>query len=171
MTKKLQHGRYCRGGKDRPPTGQRACLLCVGDNVDHSSRLIFVTPLASIGFSAVIGPRVEMYTVLACRVHAPGHELQYEPNGTLQLAQSHSMLSMNKARTLHDGLNLDDPSTLIVSAQHVSLYVPADTDQQSHIPDRDQCASDPVVQAAVAQLSAGWFHRLSLYNREALIPR
>jgi MFS family permease len=116
--------------------------------------LIFVTPLASIGFSAVIGPRVEMYTVLACRVHAPGHELQYEPNGTLQLAQSHSMLSMNKASTLHDGLNLDDPSALIVSAQHVSLYVPADTDQQSHIPDRDQCASDPVVQAAVAQLSA-----------------
>ncbi|KAG1891162.1 MFS general substrate transporter [Suillus subluteus] len=117
--------------------------------------LIFATPLASIGFSAVIGPRVEMYTVLACRVHAPGNELQYEPNSALRLAQPHSMLSMGAASTLHDGLTLDDPSAPIVSPQHVSLYVPADTgDQQSHVPDRDQCASDPVVQAAVAQLSA-----------------
>ncbi|KAG2349744.1 hypothetical protein BDR05DRAFT_250683 [Suillus weaverae] len=133
--------------------------------------LVFATPVASIGFSALIGPRVEMYTVLACRVHVP--ELQYEPNDMLHLAQPHSMsLSMNTARTLHDGLNLDDSSSAFVSAQPVSLYIPADTGpQQSHVPDRDQCASDPVVQAAVAQLSAGWFHCLSLYNREALIPR
>ncbi|KAG1827151.1 major facilitator superfamily domain-containing protein [Suillus subaureus] len=118
--------------------------------------LVFATPLASIGFSAVIGPRVEMYTVLACRVHAPGNELQYDPNDTLQsLAQLHSMLSMNAARTLHDGSTLYDPSAPVVSPQPVSLYVPADTGhQQSHIPNRDQCASDPVVQAAVAQLSA-----------------
>lgn len=109
--------------------------------------LVFATPLASIGFSAVIGPRVEMYTVLACRVHAPGNELQY--------AQPYSMLSMNAARTLHDGLTLDDPSAPIASTQPVSIYVPTDTGhQQSHVPDRDQCASDPVVQAAVAQLSA-----------------
>ncbi|KAG1782638.1 major facilitator superfamily domain-containing protein [Suillus placidus] len=95
--------------------------------------LVFATPLASMGFSAVIGPRVEMYTVLACRVHAP--ELQYEPNDMRHLAQPHSMaLSMNTARTLHDGLNTGP--------------------QQSHVPDRDRCASDPVVQAAVAQLSA-----------------
>jgi hypothetical protein len=116
--------------------------------------LVFATPLASIGFSAIIGPRVEMYTVLACRVHAP--ELQYEPNGMLHLAQPHSLLSLNTARTLHDGLSPDDPSTPLVSAQPVSLYVPADTGpQQSYAPDRDQCASDPVVQAAVAKLSAG----------------
>lgn len=115
--------------------------------------LVFATPLASIGFSAIIGPRVEMYTVLACRVHAP--ELQYEPNSMLHLAQPHSLLSMNTARTLHDGLSPDDPSTPLVSAQPASLYVPADTGpQQSYAPDRDQCASDPVVQAAVAKLSA-----------------
>ncbi|KAG1754617.1 major facilitator superfamily domain-containing protein [Suillus lakei] len=112
--------------------------------------LVFATPLASIGFSAVIGPRVEMYTVLACRVHAP--ELPYEPNVMLQLAQPHSMLSTNMAGTLHDGFNLSAAS---VSAQPVSLYIPANTGpQQEHVPDRDQCASDPVVQAAVAQLSA-----------------
>lgn len=117
--------------------------------------LIFVTPLSSIGFSAVIGPRVEMYTVLACRVHAPGLELQYETNGMLHLAQPYSMSSMNTTRTPHASLNLDDSSALNVSAQPASLYIPADTGlQQSHVPDRDQCASDPVVQAAVAQLSA-----------------
>lgn len=115
--------------------------------------LVFTTPLASIGFSAVIAPRVEMYTIFACRVHAP--QLQYEPNGMLHLAQPHSMLSMNTASTLHDGLNPDNPSAPFVSLQPVSLYVPADTGpQQLHAPNRDQCASDPVVQAAVAQLSA-----------------
>lgn len=119
--------------------------------------LIFSTPVASLGFSAIIGPRVEMYTALACRVHAPGLELQYEPNGMLHLAQPHSMLSVDTAKTLYDGLNLDDLSAPVVSAQSVSVYVPASADtgsQQSPVPDRDQCASDPVVQAAVAQLSA-----------------
>lgn len=152
-TKKSQHGRYCRGGKDHRPTGQRTNLLC-RRYIDHSSRLVFATPLASIGFSATIGPRVEMYTALVCRVHAP--ELQHAQNGMLHLAQPHSLLFMNTARTLHDGLNPYDPSAPFVSAQPVSLYVPADTGpQQLYAPDRDQCASDPVVQAAVAQLSAG----------------
>ncbi|KAG2157241.1 major facilitator superfamily domain-containing protein [Suillus clintonianus] len=115
--------------------------------------LVFATPLASIGFSAVIGPRVEMYTVLACRVHAPA--LQYEPNSMLHLAQPYSMLSKNMAKTLHVDFNLDEPSAASVSAQPVSLYVPANPGpQQEHVPDRDQCASDPVVQAAVAKLSA-----------------
>ncbi|KAG2111685.1 major facilitator superfamily domain-containing protein [Suillus discolor] len=117
--------------------------------------LIFSTPVASLGFSAIIGPRVEMYTALACRVHAPGLELQYEPNGMLHLAQPHSVLSVDTAKTLYDGLNLNDLSAPVVSAQSVSVYVPADTgSQQSPVPDRDQCASDPVVQATVAQLSA-----------------
>ncbi|KAG2158263.1 major facilitator superfamily domain-containing protein [Suillus bovinus] len=119
--------------------------------------LIFSTPLATLGFSALIGPRVEMYTILACRVHgpAPGLESQYEPNDTLHLAQPHSVLSTDTANILHDGLNLDDPNDSFVSAQSVSVYVPAHTGpRQSHGLDRDQCASDPVVQAAVAQLSA-----------------
>ncbi|KAG1875144.1 major facilitator superfamily domain-containing protein [Suillus tomentosus] len=117
--------------------------------------LIFSTPVASLGFSAIIGPRVEMYTALACRVHAPGLELQYEPNGMPHLAQPHAVLSMDTAKTLYDGLNLDDLTAPVVSAQSVSVYIPADTgSQQSSVPDRDQCASDPVVQAAVAQLSA-----------------
>lgn len=113
--------------------------------------------MASLGFSAIIGPRVEMYTALACRVHAPGLELQYEPNGMLHLAQPHAVLFVDTTKTLYDGLNLlDDLTAPVVSAQSVSVYVPTDTgSQQSSVPDRDQCASDPVVQAAVAQLSAG----------------
>ncbi|KAG0699659.1 major facilitator superfamily domain-containing protein [Suillus ampliporus] len=117
--------------------------------------LVFGTPLVSIGFSAVIAPRVEIYTVLACRVHAP--ELEYVSNDVLHLAQPHSMLSMNTARTLH-GFNLDGPSALSASAQPVSLYVPENTGPQQehieHIFARDRCASDPVVQAAVAKLAA-----------------
>ncbi|KAG1756634.1 major facilitator superfamily domain-containing protein [Suillus paluster] len=114
--------------------------------------LVFGMPVASLGFSATIAPRVEMYTNLACRVHAP--ELQYGPNDMLDLAQPLSTLSMNTAMILH-GFNLDGPSAASVSTQSASLYVPANTGpQQEHVPDRNQCASDPVVQATVAKLSA-----------------
>ncbi|OAX36681.1 hypothetical protein K503DRAFT_867419, partial [Rhizopogon vinicolor AM-OR11-026] len=108
--------------------------------------LVFGTPLASIGAAAVIAPRVEMYTILACRVHAP----EYEPN-SIHPVQPHSTLSMNTMGT-EDWFTLDVPSIAHEPAQPVSLYIPASPSPSMQlVPDRNQCASDPVVQAAVAQ--------------------
>jgi hypothetical protein len=150
--KKSHRGRRCLGGKDRRPIGKEE-PLCVEDNVDSPTRLIFGTPIASIGFSAVIAARVEMYTMLACRVHAP----KYEPIG-MNLIQPHSV-SMNTTGTS----TLDIPSIAHESVQPVTVYIPAPSEQ--HVPDRNQCASDPVVQAAVAQLSAGLFVSFLLCQR------
>lgn len=132
----------------------RECVPCVEHDVDPLSRLIFGTPLSSLGFSALVAPRVEMYTVLACRVHAP----EYEPHD-LHLVQPQSMLTMNATWT-QDGFTLDVPIAAHGSVQPVSLYIPASpSPSKQHISesDRNQCASDPVVQAAVARLSAGPF--------------
>ncbi|OJA15918.1 hypothetical protein AZE42_11216 [Rhizopogon vesiculosus] len=65
------------------------------------------------------------------------------------------MLSMDTTGT-EDWFTLDVPSVAHESAQPVSLYIPASPSPLKQlVPDRNQCASDPVVQAAVAQLSAG----------------
>ncbi|OJA15920.1 hypothetical protein AZE42_11218 [Rhizopogon vesiculosus] len=112
--------------------------------------LILGTPLASIGVAAVIAPRVEMFTILACRVHAP----EYEPNNIYPV-QSHSVLSMNTTGT-EGWFTLDVPSVTYESPQPMSMYIPVSPSPLKQlVPDRNQCASDPVVQAAVAQLSAG----------------
>ncbi|OAX37210.1 MFS general substrate transporter [Rhizopogon vinicolor AM-OR11-026] len=111
--------------------------------------LIFGSPLSSIGAAAVVAPRVEMYTILACRVYAP----EYEPNN-IYLVQPLSMLSMNTTGN-EDWFTPDVPSIAHESAQPVSLYIPASpSPSKQNSPDRNKCASDPVVQATVAQLSA-----------------
>ncbi|OJA18416.1 hypothetical protein AZE42_06992 [Rhizopogon vesiculosus] len=105
-----------------------------------------------MGSAAIIAPQVEIYTLLACRVHVP----EYEPNN-IHLVQPLSMLSMNTTGT-EDWFTLDMPSVAHESARPVSLYIPANLGPSGRLfPDRNQCASDPVVQAAVAQLSAGPF--------------
>lgn len=104
-----------------------------------------------MGFSALIAPRVEMYTVFACQVHAP----EYEPNG-IHLVQPHSTLSMNTTG-IQDAFPLV-PFAAHESVQPVSVYIPASQGpSKQQVPDRDRCTSDPVVQAAVAELSAGLF--------------
>ncbi|OJA18418.1 hypothetical protein AZE42_06990 [Rhizopogon vesiculosus] len=111
--------------------------------------LIFGSPLSSIGAAAVVAPRVEMYTILACRARAP----EYEQNN-IHLVQPLSMLSMNTTGT-KDWFTLDVPNIAHESAQPVSVYIPASpSPSKQNSPDRNKCASDPVVQATVAQLSA-----------------
>ena len=124
--------------------------------------MIIGTPIASIGFSAVIAPRVEMYTVLVCRVHAP----EYGPSD-IHLVQPHSMLSVNTTGA-QDEFTLEVSSVAQGSIQPLYLYVPpSPSPSRQHVPDRNQCTSDPVVQADVAQLSAGLF--VVFFNREELI--
>ncbi|KIL69994.1 hypothetical protein M378DRAFT_7764 [Amanita muscaria Koide BX008] len=78
--------------------------------------LLCLIPLSAIAMVSTLAPRIEIYTLLACKVHNPDI-----------FGQSNSLLS----RSVHNLL------------------------PQISVQDTQRCASDPVVQAAVAKLIAG----------------
>lgn len=113
-------------------------------------------PFTSMASSATITPRIEMYTMLACSVHKPDIFRQNFPGVELGL-QSFAVSDVK-------ALNLSAPNTSPVIEIPVHLpQVPAtntdadDRDEPAPDPPKrgNQCASDPVVQAAVAKLTAG----------------
>lgn len=99
--------------------------------------------------SAMIAPRIEIYTTLACRVHKPDVFEQSFPGLELGLVDAPRVFGQ---------LPYTDSSLLIDQT-----YRPHLTDNSSQTtlenpatkPNR--CASDPIVQAAVAKLTAGAF--------------
>ncbi|EJD42203.1 MFS general substrate transporter [Auricularia subglabra TFB-10046 SS5] len=99
-------------------------------------------PLASIAMSTTIAPRVQIYTRLACMVHRP----EYMSEGA------------KAAPTVVDGWGMPPPQgpTLGNHTLVIPVVLPEhDTAANNTIPSPShQCASDPVVKAAVAKLIA-----------------
>ena len=100
--------------------------------------------------SAMIAPRIEIYTTLACRVHKPDIFKQSFPGLELGLVGA-SRVSGQLPHADSSGLLIDQ------------IYPPRLSDNSSWTTRKNpttkpnRCASDPVVQAAVAKLTAGAF--------------
>ena len=100
--------------------------------------------------SAMIAPRIEIYTTLACRVHKPDIFEQSFPGLELGLVDA-SRVFGQLPHTDSSGLSIDQ------------IYRPRLTDNSGRTTREkpttkpNRCASDPVVQAAVAKLTAGAF--------------
>ncbi|KAF5330575.1 hypothetical protein D9619_005275 [Psilocybe cf. subviscida] len=115
--------------------------------------ILAIMPFTSMAGSATIAPRIEIYTMLACSVHKPDIFRLNFPGVELGL-QGFSDVK---------ALNLSAPNTtpVIEIPIHLPQMPAADADAGDHEePTADprkrgnQCASDPVVQAAVAKLTA-----------------
>ncbi|KAJ7444922.1 major facilitator superfamily domain-containing protein [Mycena latifolia] len=102
--------------------------------------LVFCTPLSTIAMSATMAPKVEIYTLLACSVHKP------EIFRDTQLLSTFlpSSLRLPEEPTVGTAF---PPSFDIAISNNTSTVISMDKPQAS------PCASDPVVQAAVAKLT------------------
>ena len=149
---KLRHGVHSLGGRGPLHIGQCSYAgICI--TLTFYARIIFAIPFGSLGYSATLAPKVALYTTLACRVHKP--EL---------VANLHdlSLPLINDLATTN--ANLLDP-LIETAANPGSIFLPnsaytALSDYTQSEPDPEQkCASDPVVQATVAKLTAG-LHRI-----------
>ncbi|KAF9014116.1 major facilitator superfamily domain-containing protein [Cyathus striatus] len=107
--------------------------------------LLGVLPLTAIATSATIAPKIEIYTMLVCSVHKPDIFKQNFPNGGLggNIDVASALLSSDMHRNTSMGMGIKH---VISSFTGANETVP--------LPSKPNlCASDPVVQAAVAQLS------------------
>ncbi len=95
-------------------------------------------PFAAIAMSATLAPRVEVYTTLACRVHRPDI---YD--------QDFSGTAANRA------VSKTNPSHYVSSSILGIHNFGTRGLKFNGLVEGKRCASDPVVQAAVAKLSAG----------------
>ncbi|KAF9053131.1 major facilitator superfamily domain-containing protein [Panaeolus papilionaceus] len=112
--------------------------------------LLCAIPFTSIATSATIAPRIEIYTILACSVHKPDiFKLNY-PGLELGI-QSPIPLAINSSTSLPELYHQAGVSYVSGLSQHDGLGP-----NQVDLPPekRNLCASDPVVQAAVAKLIA-----------------
>ncbi|KAK7054690.1 hypothetical protein VNI00_003153 [Paramarasmius palmivorus] len=92
--------------------------------------LIAMLPISAMAMAATIAPRVEVYTMLACRVHKP--DIYYESDYYAPQLQAFG----NSTTSLFQQSQLN-------ANVHIELAK------------ANPCAADPVVQAAVAKLAAG----------------
>lgn len=94
-----------------------------------------------------MAPRIEIYTILACSVHKPDIFKQSFPGLELGLVEEPRQLPTHSSAQLIDRIY---PSYSTNKATNESVPTKPNL-----------CASDPVVQAAVAKLTAGAFFDLS----------
>ncbi|PPQ99088.1 hypothetical protein CVT24_009355 [Panaeolus cyanescens] len=114
--------------------------------------LLCAIPFTSIATSATIAPRIEIYTILACSVHKPDiFKLNY-PDLGLGIQTTTGPLA-NISSPYWQGSYLEDTTPHAASS---NLHHGNFGSNQIDIPPekRNLCASDPVVQAAVAKLIA-----------------
>ncbi|KAH0827047.1 major facilitator superfamily domain-containing protein [Lanmaoa asiatica] len=117
--------------------------------------LIFGVFLGSTGISALLSPKVALYTALACRVHKPEYITHSHHLPSFTFPPTHDLVAINAA---------DIPISYVsdgskTAADTVSIHLPNSAytrlDYIQDEPDSQQkCASDPVVQAVVAKLNA-----------------
>lgn len=126
-----------------------------GIHLTHfSARLIVGTFFSSIGFAALLAPKVALYTALACRVHRPEYLADINSLHSFAFPLTYNVNVANAAIPyLFGGRE--------IVANAVSPFLSNSTyssslDYTSEGPGSEQkCASDPVVQAVVARLNAG----------------
>ena len=122
-------------------------------------RLLCAVPFSAITKSATIAPKVEVYTLLACRVHKPDiyHSSQVQdafskvvtPRAEVDARPVESEISFPWAPIIRSNNaslagTTEQPPRFTVLAERAIGKKP-----------NSPCAADPTVQAAVARLSAG----------------
>lgn len=102
-----------------------------------------LVPLSSIAMSSTLAPRVEIYTRLACQVHKP--DVYKQAYAGLDLGYGHAALdtAVNFSAAFDAAWGQTDVNRKSGGVLLSAAMKPKD------------CASDPVVQAAVAKLTAG----------------
>ncbi|KIJ16785.1 hypothetical protein PAXINDRAFT_74219 [Paxillus involutus ATCC 200175] len=110
--------------------------------------VVFGIPIGSMGYSATFAPRVDMYTSLACRAHSPEYDqgvYQWSHNEPV----THAAGIPVPGGLVDNNNTIVDPSFVLLPNSTSPLeYTQKESDT------RQRCASDPVVQAVVARLSA-----------------
>jgi hypothetical protein len=124
------------------------------------SRLLCAVPFSAITKSATLAPKVEVYILLACRVHKPDiyHSSQVQDAFSKVVAPRAELF----ARTVESEISF--PWAPIIPSSNGSL-AGTTTEQGPRLTvlaeraiakkPNSPCAADPTVQAAVARLSAG----------------
>ncbi|TFK55076.1 MFS general substrate transporter [Heliocybe sulcata] len=106
-----------------------------------------MVPFSSLTMSATIAPRIEIFTRIACKAHKPEYTSHGPADAGIFLPSAvHSRPHDNFDRLLNGTLEYT-PSEGQVSV----AYTPADL--ELYRKEQELCASDPVVQAAVAKLA------------------
>ncbi|RDB23050.1 putative membrane protein C14C4.07 [Hypsizygus marmoreus] len=108
--------------------------------------LLGLVPFTAIAMAATMAPRIEIYTLLACSVHKPD-------------IFRHSLPSLNGTSGLPlPGISAVTPGSKFISLQFnttMPFILPMSGLKNNTEPGKPTlCASDPVVQAAVAKLTA-----------------
>jgi hypothetical protein len=106
--------------------------------------LLMIMPFTSIGSSATIAPRIELYTTLACSIHRPD-------------IFGESFQQLDILDFIQHSNDYGIPAVAHQSRSDVFMIEKSlQTNDAATPPTRKQrCASDPVVQAAVAKLTSG----------------
>lgn len=115
-------------------------------------------PLTSTITTATMAPRLEIYTMLACSVHKPDIFKQNYPGLELGLQASSPVFPPSVFNTSTIPTPLFDLHASPVYFPGISPFLGSilmDESESEDLPPsrRNQCASDKVVQAAVAKLS------------------
>ena len=100
-------------------------------------------PFTSIATSATAAPRIEIYTTLACSIHRP--DIFGESSQQLDILDFVQPLSNYRIPAAHQSGSIDISDVLIGKSLQFN-------DADSPPTRKQRCASDPVVQAAVAKL-------------------
>ncbi|PFH45582.1 hypothetical protein AMATHDRAFT_77985 [Amanita thiersii Skay4041] len=103
--------------------------------------LLSVVPFSPIALSATIAPQIEIYTRLACKVHKP------------DIYDGHSLLLIQESLPYLGSNILINPDSSMLYLHKANLITPIlKLIAEGSPPGTKQCATDPVVQAAVAKL-------------------
>lgn len=115
--------------------------------------LLCAVPFSAIAKTSSLAPKVELFTMLACRVHKPDiFNESYTVNGTDIISKTLATLppraleklpTVNINNTYDDSLNMGDAQSALVKRSRLHKGKPA-----------SPCAADPTVIAAVARLTA-----------------
>lgn len=106
-----------------------------------------IMPFTSIATSATLAPRIEIYTTLACSIHRP--DIYRQQQDILDFVQQSN--EYGTPAVAHQSSSGSADISDVFMIEKTIQFTDADTP-----PTRKQrCASDPVVQAAVAKLTAG----------------
>ncbi|OCB86786.1 MFS general substrate transporter [Sanghuangporus baumii] len=116
--------------------------------------LLCTTPFSSIAMSACVAPRIEIYTLLACRQHKPEYTVGDCPHG-IDVNTNNTVLPTSFSR-LRDSLPISDYQYPLPGSKTISLLFdePALGTIKESSDSKSKCASDPVVQAAAAKIIA-----------------
>ena len=110
--------------------------------------------LTAIAVAITAGPRVEIYTILACQVYKP----EYVGTSVHQSSITHRMHFVPPSRRTSPPLSTLSALNINLRHEEPIYFVTRDSETESEAEgttgSSNRCARDPEVQAAVAELSA-----------------